>query len=52
MRVTFHSKRWWNSEVAKANKIWAKEKKILAQISLNREKLKKAQNAFYWLILK
>ncbi len=52
MWVTSHSKRWWNSEVAKAGKIWAREKKTLAQISLDREKLKKAQNAFYRLIPK
>lgn len=28
MRVTLFSKRWWNKEVAKARKIWAREKKL------------------------
>ena len=50
MRVTFYSKRWWNNEVAEACKIFAREKKIWRHISQDREKLKKARNAFYRLI--
>ncbi len=40
MHVTCYSKRWWNEEVAKARKIWAKEKKIWGQVTPNRETLK------------
>ena len=52
MRVTSYSKRWWNKEVAEARKIWAKEKKIWGHTSPDREKLKKARNAFYRLVRK
>lgn len=45
MRVTYYCKRWWNEEVAKARKIWAKGKKIQGQITPNRDKLKQARNA-------
>ncbi len=52
MRVTPYSKRWWNSDVAEARKIWAKEKKKWGHTSPDRERLKKARNAFYRLIRK
>ena len=52
MRVTSHSKRWWNKEVAQACKVWAKEKKIWGQITPNREKSKQARNAFYRIVRK
>ncbi len=52
MRVTCYSKRWWNEEVAKARKIWAKEKKVWGQVTPNREKLKQARNAFYHIVRK
>ena len=47
-----YSKRWWNKEVAKAQKIQAKEKKQQEQILPDRKRLKKARNAFYCLIRK
>ena len=52
MRVTSHSKRWWNKEVAQARKLWAKEKKIWGKITPNREKLKQARNIFYRTVRK
>ena len=47
MQVTPFTKRWWNKEVAEAQKTWAKEKKLWGKVSPNRENLKKAQNIFY-----
>ena len=50
MRVTPFSKKWWNKEVAEARKIWAKGKKKGGKVTLDREKLKQARNAFYRIV--
>ena len=49
-RVTSYSKRWWNKEVEKARKSWAKDKKIWGQITPNKKKFKQARNAFYRIV--
>ena len=50
IRVTPFSKKWWNSKVAEARKIWAREKKLWRKVTPSREKLKQAYNAFYHLV--
>ncbi len=52
MRITCYSKKWWNEEVVKACKIWAKKKKVWGQVMPNKEKLKQAQNVFYRIVRK
>lgn len=52
IRVMFYLKRWQNEKVAQARKIWTKKKKTQEQVTLNRKKLKQAQNAFYHLVHK
>lgn len=47
MRVTSYSKRWWDKDVAKARKVWAKEKNIWGKITPSKENPKQARNAFY-----
>lgn len=52
MRVTPYSKRWWNKDVARACKVWAREKKLWEKITSDREKPKQARNAFYRIVRK
>lgn len=41
IQVTLYVKKWWNREIAEAQKIWAKERKKWGHTSLDRERLKK-----------
>ena len=50
MQVTPFSKRWWNKEIAKARKAYAREKKLWDKTISDREKLKQARNTFYHTI--
>ncbi len=51
-RITAHSKRWWNEEVAEARKTWAKNKKRLRRNEDLKEELKQACNLYYKTIRK
>ena len=50
--VNSFSKRWWNDEVAKAKKAWARAKKIYGRESSCKDKLRQAQNTYYHIIRK
>ena len=51
-RITLYSKRWWNEEVAKARKAWAKDKRRLSGNGELRKEFKQARNMYYRTIRK
>ncbi len=52
IQVASYSEKWWNKELAKACKIWAKRKKTWGQTKPDRKKLKQSQNKFYRVVRK
>lgn len=50
--VSPFSKRWWNDEVAKARKTWARAKKSYGREDRYQDELKQARNTYYRVIRK
>ena len=51
-RITLFSKKWWNDKLAQVRKTWSKGKKRLDNCPSIIKDLKKAQNAYYYIIEK